>query len=216
VTGGGAGQRTAPGGTHFEPYARRFPGFTVQTTGRLLALAEFRPEGAPFPYELVARPPGVRVIGLTSDRSGIWLTDEWRQAEGGRDVRLPGGKLSESLEAYLDDVATGREPSEEEVLEAARLEFSQEVGLNLLDPHVVGMAPCGATVLWDLYYVAGTAADGEPEQALERGEDVRPLLVSVEEALQRAKTTMGEARSALQLMRFCEALLHERASGRPR
>lgn len=180
----------------------RFPDLRVQHRGRLMALAEFRPPDAPFAYELAVRPPGVRVVGLTPDGSSVWLTDEFRVESGERDVRLPGGKVVDSLGTYLDDLIRGVGVAEEDVIAAAHREFEEEVGLPLVEPRIFHMSPCGATVLWDLFFVIGTAGDGEPRQSLERGEDIRPMLVDKGRALELARFSMSEERAAVQLMRL--------------
>ena len=184
----------------------RFPNFNLKYEGRLIAIAEFQPEGAEYAYELAVRPPGVRVIALTEDKSQVWLTDEFRHEKGARDIRLPGGKVIDELGTYANDVANGVEVSEELVFDAARWESKEELGLDLTDPELVAMSPCGATVLWDLYYVVGTVADSGNSQELEDGEDIKPQLVSVEEAAELARTTMSEGRSAIQLLRVLDNL----------
>lgn len=179
----------------------RFPGFTVTHISQRFALATFQPEDALTAYEMAVRPPGVRVIGLTNDRTGIWMTDEFRSETGERDMRLPGGKVADSLAPFLDDLSRQRGVDSDAVLEAARREFREEVGLELSDLEIVSRSPCGASVLWDLYYVVGLAADGSPRQSLDAGEDIRPVRVGLDDAYRLALEDMSEERSAIQLVR---------------
>lgn len=172
--------------------------------GRLLGLAEFTPPGAPHPYEIAVRSPGVRVIGFSPDKQTVWLTNEYRHEIEGRDYRLPGGKVVDSLDEYLRLSDDGFRMPEEAILEAAKKEFREEVGLELGSPTVMSTSPCGSSILWDLYFVVGEVEGVNPRQQLEDGEDIKPEAVAIDRAVQLALYEMGEERSAMRLFRILD------------
>lgn len=130
---------------------------TVQPDGRI--------------FERYRRPPGVRLI-IISPTGKILVTKEYRQETSGIDLRLPGGKVCDSLSDYkqlLDsdkDILTAAK-------EAATKEALEETGLVIKKPELITVAKAGATVEWDLYYFRVENYEEHPDgQQLEQGEDI--------------------------------------------
>lgn len=121
-------------------------------------------------YETYRRPPGTRVI-VVNDQNEILMTREYRQESGEVDLRLPGGKVFNTMKEMNHFLKTGG-VMEEAILSGARLEARQEGGVVLDDAEIVAKAIDGTTVDWDLYYVMSRNHDEHPEgQDLEEGEE---------------------------------------------
>lgn len=154
-------------------------------------------------YELARRAPGVRVI-IPVD-GGILLTKEFRHEHGDTDYRLPGGKVFDSLDEYNHFLDSG-----EDIMpiatKKAKAEAKEEAGAVVDSLTHFATSHCGATVDWDLhYFVAGSAS--VEEQALEAGEEIEPIVVSVDGARAMALDgRMSEERSALILLRYLESI----------
>ncbi len=119
-------------------------------------------------YERVIRPPGCRLF-IKNSEGKILIQKEFRKEQGGFDYRLPGGKVFDQLEPYLE-CRNNKEKLEAKVLEAAKLEAKQETGADeLLNPRIVYKSVCGANVEWDLYFVEAEV-NVHGKQALEEDE----------------------------------------------
>jgi 8-oxo-dGTP pyrophosphatase MutT (NUDIX family) len=168
--------------------------------GTLFCIEQHREKG----YERAVRPPGVRLL-LTNSEGKVLLTREFRSELGMVDVRVPGGKVLDSLDEFLmirDDAAKMHDA----VMRAARLEAKQETGVDeIANLEIFHTSTLGASVDWPLYYMTGSiVARGEqelePDEA-ERGvsvhfftlDEVRDLLT---------KGEIREERSAAVLARY--------------
>lgn len=128
-----------------------------------------QPDGRVF--ERYRRPPGTRLI-IISPEGKILITREHRQETGNVDLRLPGGKVCDSLEDYHALLKSGRDMAEA-ATEAAAKEAREETGLIIKDPELITVAKAGATVEWDLYYFKVTNyTERAKGQALEHGENI--------------------------------------------
>jgi 8-oxo-dGTP pyrophosphatase MutT (NUDIX family) len=140
-----------------------------------------QPDGRVF--ERYRRPPGTRLVIITPDQKLI-MTREHRQETGNVDLRLPGGKVCDTLDAYHDLLASGQDMTAA-ASEAAAKEASEEVGVTVSNLKLLTKATAGATVEWDLYYFMTSEyqenADG---QNLEHGEDIERVELSAEEVRQ--------------------------------
>jgi 8-oxo-dGTP pyrophosphatase MutT (NUDIX family) len=126
-----------------------------------------QPDGRVF--ERYRRPPGSRLIIIDSDGK-ILITKEFRQETGNVDLRLPGGKVRDSLEEYHELLASGEDIAEV-ASNAAIKEAEEETGLSIESPELLVVAGAGATVEWDLYYFVVKKFSKRAEgQALEHGE----------------------------------------------
>lgn len=157
-------------------------------------------------YEKARRAPGTRLI-ITSPEGKILLIEEYRSEIRDWDIRLPGGKVCDSLEEYHVFLACGAEMVEK-AKNAAKKEALEEVGIIADDAELFSLSTCGASVIWDLYYFVITKYAEDPEgQHLELGENIKIKWVSVAEAKKLALDgSVKEDRSAATLLRFLETL----------
>lgn len=140
-----------------------------------------QPDGRVF--ERYRRAPGTRLVIVTPDKKVI-MTREHRQETGSVDLRLPGGKVCDSLAEYHNLLASGRNITEA-AAEAAAKEASEEVGVTVRNLRMLTKASAGATVEWDLYYFMTDEYDENAEgQRLENGEQIERVELSVEEIIQ--------------------------------
>lgn len=131
-------------------------------------------------FEQYRRPPGTRLV-IVSPEQKILLTKEYRQETKSIDLRLPGGKVCDSLADYhallesnADLLGTAKT--------AAAKEAREEVGLIVKDLELIAIAPAGATVQWDLYYFLVDKYEEHPEgQHLEHGEDIEAIWMTTDE-----------------------------------
>ncbi len=99
---------------------------------------------------IARRPPGIRALIIDKDKKRILFSKEFRYELNDWDLRLPGGKVFDSLESYKkslkkDDVYLHVEKTvPKEVLE--------EVGVIVKNPKLIKVSKDGAGVIWDLYY----------------------------------------------------------------
>jgi 8-oxo-dGTP pyrophosphatase MutT (NUDIX family) len=122
-------------------------------------------------FEQFRRPPGTRLIIVSPDNR-ILITKEFRQETNGYDLRLPGGKVCDTLEEY-DSIRGNKETVRKAAVEGATREAREEVGLDIVNPEPVTVAKSGATVDWDLHYFLVRDYHERPDgQELEHGEDI--------------------------------------------
>ena len=149
-------------------------------------------------FEIARRAPGVRAI-VRRDDGAYLLIKEYRVELQGFDVRLPGGKVADSLEEWHKLKA--ETPSETEIAkQAAAREVAEETGLvDLSSFSYVDIAHCGATVVWDLYYFSATAPSSARlrNDGQEQGEVIEPYWSSAVDTLKAVLSgEMREHRSA--------------------
>lgn len=139
---------------------------------------ETQPDGRVF--ERYRRPPGTRLI-IISPENKILITKEHRKETGNIDLRLPGGKVRDSLEEYHSLLESSQD-MQEAAKEAAKKEALEETGHELHDLEFVTKATAGATVEWDLYYfIARDYSESADGQQLEHGEEIEVTWMSTEE-----------------------------------
>ena len=132
--------------------------------GNLLAIERHSTKG----YERAVRPPGVRLI-LHDTNGNILLTEEFRSELNRKDFRLPGGKVFDDLESYLN-IRGNESALIEAVMRAAKLEAKQETGVDeIKDLTIFSRSTAGASIEWDLFYLSGTIT-AQSEQELEAEE----------------------------------------------
>lgn len=143
------------------------------------------PNGDVVTFEWVERTDGVRVIARRDD-GALLLTDEYREETGGRDFRLPGGK-----------VEGGDTP-----LKAAAKELREETGYTAATWSHVGSSQAFTTVRYKLHFFEAQRLFYDPVMH-DEGEDIRPLWVAPDEAFRMALNGLiGEDLSALQIIRL--------------
>jgi len=131
-------------------------------------------------FERYRRAPGTRLVHVSHDNK-ILVTKEYRQETGSIDIRLPGGKVRDTLKEYYNLLE-----SDQDMVEAARetviKEAREETGLIIHNPKLITKANSGATVEWDLYYFLATQYDEHPAgQQLEHGEEIEVTWMTLEE-----------------------------------
>ena len=143
---------------------------TVAFSGKIgEVIHEQQPDGRIF--QRYRRPPGTRLIIISPDNK-ILITKEHRQETSGVDLRLPGGKVRDSLGDYHELLASGDDIAEA-AKQAAIKEAAEETGLITHNPQLITKVNAGATVEWDLYYFKITHYDTHADgQQLEHGEDI--------------------------------------------
>jgi 8-oxo-dGTP pyrophosphatase MutT (NUDIX family) len=135
-------------------------------------------------FERYRRPPGTRLIIVSPDKK-ILVTKEQRSETSGIDLRLPGGKVCDSLEDYHALISSGQDIAEA-AKAAAIKEALEETGLIIDNPRLITKANAGATVEWDLYYFLVDSFTVSPGgQELEDGEDIEVTWMAADE-LRRA------------------------------
>ena len=154
-------------------------------------------------FEFARRSPGVRLI-IPSSSSSLILTKEYRHEVRGFDVRLPGGKVFDTLQEYNSFLKSGVDIVSV-AGEAAKKEAREEVGIEVEEiQYYYTSKEASATLVYDLLYFVVTRfhkrSDG---QSLEHGEDIELVEVSFEEARKMCLDgRMQEDRSAAVLIRF--------------
>lgn len=159
-------------------------------------------DGKEFTIEFARRSPGTRLIIISPDNK-ILLTEEYRTDLKDWDIRLPGGKVVDSLEEY-DLLLQSGEDITKKALEGAKKEALEEVGLEVNEIELFTLSHCGVTMIWDLYYFVVTKYKEHPEgQKLELGENIKLKWVSFEEAKKLCMSDqMKEDRTTSVLLRF--------------
>jgi len=140
-----------------------------------------QPDGRVF--ERFRRPPGTRIIVISPDKK-ILITKEHRHETDNVDLRLPGGKVRDSLKEYKELLQSGQDMIAA-AEEAAIKETLEETGLVAENIEFVVKANAGATVEWDLYYFVVDKYSENPDgQQLEHGEDIEVSWMSPAEIRQ--------------------------------
>lgn len=185
-------------------HARRFSPERVVYRGRIFEVVEVDVDegGHQTTFEKVRRAPGTRIIVRDADGM-ILLTREWRHELRREDLRLPGGKVFDTLQEYEQN-GGGNTGHIEVVAKAARRELREETGIEASSLDFVARSVCGATVDWDLYYFEAVdwkrVSDG---QVLEPGEEITVTWMSRQETIDAClKGDISEERTALVLLRF--------------
>jgi 8-oxo-dGTP pyrophosphatase MutT (NUDIX family) len=137
-----------------------------------------QPDGRVF--ERYRRAPGTRLIIISPDKK-ILVTKEHRGETGGIDLRLPGGKVCDSLKDYHDLLSSGSDILRA-ATDAAIKEALEETGLIIKKLRLIAKVNAGATVEWDLYYfIVDEYAESPNGQELEDGEDIEVTWLSADE-----------------------------------
>ncbi len=137
-----------------------------------------QPDGRVF--EKFSRPPGTRLI-IVSSENKILISKEFREETGNFDLRLPGGKVCDTLEEY-----NKLRENSADILEAAKAgaikEAREEAGIVVNDLELITIANAGATVEWDLYYFLVKDYEQHKDgQNLEEGEEISIVWMSIDE-----------------------------------
>ncbi len=182
-----------------------------QYKGRIVRVATQQvqfPDGTEKTFEFAERSPGVRI--LTTDGDRILLTREWRAETKSWDYRLPGGKVFDSLEEYLEEKKNVDFDINTSAAIAAKKELQEETSLDidLESFKFLRRSVCGTTVIWDLYYfsvnVSSKDIDEQPTSIItEEGEHTHPEWFTAEEVQELCLNNLvQEDRTAAVLFRY--------------
>lgn len=171
------------------------PNDTIAFTGKIGDIVHTaQPDGRIF--ERYRRAPGTRIIIISPDNK-ILVTKEHRQEANGVDLRLPGGKVCDTIDAYHELLASGQDIAEA-ATRAAQIEAIEETGFSVKNLELVTIATAGATVEWDLYYFATRdyVANKNGQQPGQGEEDIEVTWMSATEITNAiASGQMNEWRS---------------------
>ncbi|KXK10428.1 MAG: adenosine nucleotide hydrolase NudE [Microgenomates bacterium OLB23] len=162
-------------------------------------------DGQEVTHEKSRRAPGTRLI-ITKEEK-VLLINEYRSELQDWDIRLPGGKVCDSLEEYHEFLSSNMN-IEDKASEGAKKEALEEVGIVAKKPNFFSISTCGASVIWDLYYFVISEFEEHPNgQHLELGENIEVKWVTKEEAKKMALNgSIKEDRSAAVLLRFLNSV----------
>lgn len=158
-----------------------------------------------YEIETARRTPSVRAIIVDKQNKAILLTKEYRTELEDWDFRLPGGKVFDKLDVYLDyinkkiDILPFADKKvDEEVLE--------EAGIIVKNKYFFHKSITGISIVWDLYYYVIDQFELGKQQVSEV-EYIEPIWIPFD-AIERMCITMeiSEERSALVLLKFLKSI----------
>lgn len=160
-------------------------------------------ERGTFKAEVARRSPGVRVLIIDKVNQKILLSKEQRPELQDWDYRLPGGKVFDKLDIYLEHIDEEKSIMEF-VNKAVVKETEEEAGILVKEKHFLHKSVSGASVTWDLYYFLITdfefAKDG---QKTEKGEIIYPEWKSFNEVMEMCLNgKIQEDRSVAVILKF--------------
>lgn len=155
-------------------------------------------------FEQVRRAPGCRLI-VRNAEGRFLITKEYRFELDGFDLRLPGGKVFDTLAAYEEALASNIDMTEH-AKKAATIEGAEEAGIVVEDVLLRAISKCGATITWDLYYFDVTKWHArDAGQHLETGENINITWMTPDEVKTACLNgQISEERSAIQLLRLLQ------------
>ena len=156
---------------------------SVDYKGKIFAIIKLQqPNGEV--WEIARRSPGVRIIVKNPDGS-FKLSNEFRHEHQAHVYRLPGGKMFDDLEEYLDFRKTASKEdllkrAEEDALREAKEELGIEEVSNI---RFVEKSVIGSTIEWDLY-VFEISNFSVGEQNIHGMEEIKPIDLTKEQILE--------------------------------
>ena len=156
-------------------------------------------------FEKSVRAPGSRLI-IVKDNKILLQKEKRHELQGRVDIRLPGGKVFDTLEEF--------EAFEGDIVDASRLSITQEaleeVGIIVESEELkyLGVDILGATASWDLYYWLAEEFEVSQNGALfnesEADEIEGNFWATFDEVKQIVleKDKFSESRSAIAVIRF--------------
>jgi ADP-ribose pyrophosphatase len=153
------------------------------------------------PREVARRSPGIRIIAITNENKFIFSSEHREYLERKTDIRLPGGKVVDTLVEYHELLGKGN--LKDAVFEAAKRELQEETGITAQTWELFKVSTSGGTIGWDLYYlIAKDLTFGE--QRPEDDEKIEVKQFSLSEAINAtlSETVMSEDRSRMALLEY--------------
>ncbi len=155
---------------------------SIVFSGKIGEVVHFtQPDGRVF--EQYRRSPGTRLI-IISPENKILITQEHRHESQAIDLRLPGGKVCDTIEQY-SQLRQSKENILDAAIKGAIREAHEETGLIIKNPQFLIKANAGSTVEWDLYYFLISEFEiATSGQQLETGEQIKVTWMTAEEIRQ--------------------------------
>lgn len=153
-------------------------------------------------FEQFKRTPGVRVIAL--QEKNILLTKEFRQELNDFDYRLPGGKVFDSLDAFLPYITEEKPVEDEHIIAKAKDELKEEASKTAQELSIFKKSHCGTTMVWDLHYVVAKGVSDFTEETENEGEQVEEVVWKSFEEVQEMclNGIISEDRTVATLLQF--------------
>jgi 8-oxo-dGTP pyrophosphatase MutT (NUDIX family) len=174
------------------------PTFSIAYRGTMFEIVTW--EGKPgITFEAAVRAPGVRLL-IETEKLGekaLLMTREMRREAGGYDIRLPGGKVFDSLDE-LDAFRIHNKDIVTLAQAAAIKEGKEEAGISEGTYELLEISKAGASVEWDLYYFKVVHSQ-QGEQHLEDSEqgDIDTIVITAREIFDKlCNREIKEGRSA--------------------
>jgi 8-oxo-dGTP pyrophosphatase MutT (NUDIX family) len=150
-------------------------------------------------FEFARRGPGTRIVFF--DGQKVLIAREFRYESGTYDMRLPGGKVFDTLK----DFEAARTANADMIALATRTiakEAAEEVGLRPTSLELFHKSVCGATISWDLYYFICRRWEPLLGQQLEDGENITFSWYTAQDVRRMCLSgEVSEDRSAITLLR---------------
>jgi 8-oxo-dGTP pyrophosphatase MutT (NUDIX family) len=176
--------------------------------GKIIAVAHQRMQigGKEKTFERAIRSPGTRLI-IISPENKILITREYRHDFADWDFRLPGGKVCDTLEEYLN-VKDDPDKLMALAISSAKKEAREEVGIEVTDLSCFDVTQTAApTIKHDLFYFLITKFKILPGQSLGEGENISIGWHTIREAIDICLSgEMKEDRSIGVLLRYLHSI----------
>lgn len=155
----------------------------IDYTGKIFAIVKLTQSNGEV-WEIARRTPGVRMIVRNNDGT-FKLSNEFRHEHDSHVYRLPGGKMFDQLEEYLDfRESASKEDLIKRAEQDALREAKEELGIeNVKNIKFIEKASIGSTVEWDLY-VFELSNFEVGEQNTHGLEEIEPIDLTKEQILE--------------------------------
>ena len=151
--------------------------------------------------EIARRSPGVRILIVNENQNKILITKELRPELQNWDYRLPGGKVYDKLDHYLEH-KDNEEISLKFIEDAVVNEAEEEAGIIVEDKKFLHKSTAGASIAWDLYYYIVTDFSVSTQKT-EDGEIIHVEWRSFDEVIEMCLNgSIKEDRSVAVLLRY--------------
>lgn len=174
--------------------------FSSAYQGKIIeVLSKNVPNGKP--REVARRSPGVRVIAITKENEFVFSSEHREYLEKEIDIRLPGGKVVDTLVEYHALIEKGL--LKNGILRAAKKELLEETGITGKNWRPFKVSTSGGTIDWDLhYFIAKDLSFGEAKPEIDEKIEVKRYSLKEAIGIALSPTIMSEDRSRLALLDY--------------
>lgn len=123
--------------------------------------------------EVISRPPGVRLLII--DNNKILLTKEFRFEINDWDYRLPGGRVFDTINPYLE-IKENEIELNKAIEKAVLREAEEEAGILPLNFELINIDRLGASLFWDLYFYKISSFEVVGQTTIKEGNDVGEII----------------------------------------